>query len=180
MVDIVFPRTPADLAGMERGDVIVRVGATSVASLSDFVTAIQAIDLGQPYTLEVNREHKSEVLRIDPKAGPPPVTPPVTPPAPNTIRTVSPTLRQNRSRAGAATMGSLLVGSVLLVAGIYFGTYSSQNFTCNLYSSMGANQPVSCAWYQIAFAARDWCIGFGALFLLAILIDFIVVRPARK
>jgi len=25
VVDIVFPRTPADLAGMERGDVIVRV-----------------------------------------------------------------------------------------------------------------------------------------------------------
>jgi hypothetical protein len=178
VVDIVFPRTPADLAGMERGDVIMRVGQTSVASLNDFAAAIQEIDLGQLFTLEVVRGQKSEILRIEPKVRPPVVTPPVT----NNIRTASPTLRQNKLRAfnGSATMGCLVVGSILLVAGIYFGTYSSQNFACNLASAVGVNQPVSCAWYQIAYTVRDWCIGFGALFLLAILIDFIVALQSRK
>jgi predicted metalloprotease with PDZ domain len=75
-VDIVFPRTPADRAGIERGDVIVRVGDVSVVSMSDFTTAIQGIDVGQLFTLEVFRGQNSVVLTVDPNARPSVVAPP--------------------------------------------------------------------------------------------------------
>jgi hypothetical protein len=177
-VDIVFPRTPADLAGLLRDDVIVQVGDGSVKSMSDFVTAIQAIDLGQLFTLAVARGQESVVLRVDPNARRPIEKPLVSRTAP----TSSTAIRQQATRRmnGPSSSGSLILGIILVGAGIYFGTYANRYLDCAFANGIGGNQPVSCSWYQTAYSFRDWCIGVGAVFVLAPLVDLLVVRPQRK
>ena len=63
-VDLVFPRSPSDYAGLARGDVIVKVGLTPVENMGEFLGAIRSLDLEQRFTLEVRREQKLVTLDV--------------------------------------------------------------------------------------------------------------------
>ena len=144
-VDLIFPRTPADRAGLARGDVIVGVSGVAVESKSDFVAAIQGIDVGHLFTLTVVRDEKSLVLTVDPTTRPGVAAPKPTNTAPAARPAVYPNPTRTADRRSAK--GSLFFGVIFVIGGIYFGTYTTQNYACNLASALGVKQPVSCAWY---------------------------------
>ena len=165
LVDIVFPRTPAFTAGLRTGDIIVAVGQVSVQTMNEFIDAVRDIDLGERYTLAVDRDRVTKVLVVDPHAPLPKETP--TPPRVPTV--TSTTSRQSlaRSRERRSATGLIVLGVILVVAGVYFGNYALQNFACSYSSAFGVKPPVSCTWYQFAYGSRDWCIGVGAFFGVA-------------
>jgi hypothetical protein len=167
-VDNVFAGTLAERVGLQRGDVIVRVGDVPVASTSDITVAFRGIDVGHQFTLEVQRGQNSVVLTANPTPRPTVAAPAKT----NTMQVTYAASRQKEIRSSnrRSASGSLILGIIVLVAGLYFGKYAVQNLACNFASAVGANQPPSCAWYTIAYGARDWCIGFGALFIVVSLI----------
>jgi serine protease Do len=55
----VEPESPAVEAGLERGDVIVRVGETPVATLDDYARAVRALPHGEMIRLLVKRDGKN-------------------------------------------------------------------------------------------------------------------------
>ncbi len=57
-VKAVFPRSPADLAGLKVGDIITAVGSVEVTSLSDFVGALTAYTAGDKLSLEIGAKVK--------------------------------------------------------------------------------------------------------------------------
>ena len=188
-MDLIFPRTPADRAGLLRGDVIVGVSGISVESKSDFVAAIQGIDVEHLFTLSVVRGERSLVLTVDPTTRPvvaapkPAIGAGVAAPKPtNAAPVAKPAVYPNPTRRAdrRSARGSLFFGIVFVIGGIYFGSYTTQNYACNLASALGVKQPVSCAWYTFAYEARDWCIGFGAVLVVFGLIAFGAASQSRR
>jgi hypothetical protein len=164
VIDMVFLNTPAFGAELRQGDILVGVGQVSIVTLSEFVAAVQAIDLSQRFTLDVVRDGKTLTVELNPNYQPIKISPPP-PSAPSVARPIS---RQKvaRSRDRKSAVSSVFLGAILVAAGLYFGSYGVQNFACNAASAFGEKQPVSCAWYQFAYAAKDWSIGFGAFFFI--------------
>jgi putative serine protease PepD len=60
----VKPGSPADQAGLERGDVITAVGSTPITSAADLQSAIQADSVGQKVTLTIDRNGTSQQVQI--------------------------------------------------------------------------------------------------------------------
>ena len=56
MVSSLEASSPAALAGVERGDVILRVGDTIVRRIDDYARAVRAIPHGKPIALLVARK----------------------------------------------------------------------------------------------------------------------------
>jgi serine protease Do len=59
VVMLVEPESPAVEAGIERGDLILRVGEAAVANLDDYAKAVRAVPHGQMLKLLCRREGKS-------------------------------------------------------------------------------------------------------------------------
>ncbi len=72
-VEAVTPGGPADKAGVQQGDVIIRVGSTQVTQSSDVSAAIAARNPGDTVDVEVQRGGSTVVLHV--KLGAQPKTP---------------------------------------------------------------------------------------------------------
>jgi S1-C subfamily serine protease len=62
LVQFVTPDSPADEAGIEAGDIIVRIGDHSIQGFGDVFTAIRAADVGETVEVEVVRDGGRRVL----------------------------------------------------------------------------------------------------------------------
>jgi S1-C subfamily serine protease len=62
LVQFVTPDSPADDAGMEAGDIIVRIGDHPIEGFGDVFTAIRAADVGQTVEVEVVRDGDRRVF----------------------------------------------------------------------------------------------------------------------
>jgi len=67
LVQGVEANSPAAMAGVRAGDVVVRADTKAVASLSDWVKIIRDAK-GKPVTVVVLRDHKETVLTVTPEA----------------------------------------------------------------------------------------------------------------
>jgi S1-C subfamily serine protease len=67
LVSSVKPNTPASLAGMRAGDVVVQANGRPVSTTSDWSKAIKS-SKGRPLTVIVLRDKKEQTLTIDPDA----------------------------------------------------------------------------------------------------------------
>jgi serine protease Do len=63
LVSKVMPDSPAEKAGLKRGDVVVRFGDAQIASPSQLVSEVEQTPMGQKRTLEIVRDGKP--LRIE-------------------------------------------------------------------------------------------------------------------
>lgn len=163
-VNMVFPGTPAFGAGLIEGDVIVEVGQVTVGDFDEFIAAVRDIDLQQRFTFTVVRLGSNRVIEVDPSYRPPQMTPP---PRQYTNITVPASRNTVAGTVGKLPAGgTLILGLILIVAGIYFGNYAGRSFACNAASAFGVKQPISCVWYQFTYEVRDWFIGFGIFFAL--------------
>ena len=57
---------PADKAGVKAGDIIVELAGKKIENIYDYTHAIEALKIGQPVKLVVNRNGKRVELRIIP------------------------------------------------------------------------------------------------------------------
>ena len=57
--------SPAMLAGIRTGDVIVRLGDTQITNYSDYVTALQTYNVGDKITAVVMRKSQSEYVELE-------------------------------------------------------------------------------------------------------------------
>jgi len=69
IVDI-MPNAPAATAGLQAGDVILKVNETPVANASDVQGQVEASRVGGIISVEVRRQGKSQVFRVKPSAFP--------------------------------------------------------------------------------------------------------------
>lgn len=60
------PSGPAGQAGFRRGDLIVAVNGRAVASQEEFYTRLWEGQIGEPVTVEVRRQSRSEVITVRP------------------------------------------------------------------------------------------------------------------
>ncbi|RPJ23341.1 MAG: PDZ domain-containing protein, partial [Desulfobacteraceae bacterium] len=63
--------SPADRAGVKRGDVVLVVGGTSIASLSDYQDALAEFTTGDRITLKLFRRGKEISIPLQPASFPP-------------------------------------------------------------------------------------------------------------
>ncbi|MCU0596067.1 MAG: Do family serine endopeptidase [Desulfobacterota bacterium] len=71
LVSDVYGNSPADRAGVKRGDVVLTVGRTSVASLSDYQDALAEFTTGDRITLKLSRRGKEIAFQVQPASFPP-------------------------------------------------------------------------------------------------------------
>jgi serine protease Do len=71
LVSDVYGNSPADRAGVKRGDVVLVVGGTSVASLSDYQDALAEFTTGDRITLKLFRRGKEISIPLQPASFPP-------------------------------------------------------------------------------------------------------------
>lgn len=57
--------SPAMLAGIRTGDVIVRLGDTQITNYSDYITALQTYDVGDKITAVVMRKSQQEYVELE-------------------------------------------------------------------------------------------------------------------
>ncbi|MFL5342804.1 MAG: S1C family serine protease, partial [Gemmataceae bacterium] len=63
LVDAVYPETPASVAGLKTGDVILQLNDTAVRNENHLINMISAMPAGQQVRLQVWRERRSEELK---------------------------------------------------------------------------------------------------------------------
>jgi hypothetical protein len=93
----------------------------------------------------------------------------------------------NKVRRRVVGFSAFVVSSVVIL-GIFFislssylGSFSSQNFACNLASDAGESTPWTCVWYQSAYAVRNWVAGIGVVLIgVTILLSIRVVIEGRR
>lgn len=163
VVDLVFGSV-AKNAGIQWGDVIVAVGSIGVTNLSTFILAFDEIDLSRSFNLEIFREGQKLKLTVDPHYQPPRQA------LEPQRRAQSSSLSAKRKLRRSKGLFSLVVGFfmslLLIIGGVYFGTYSEQNFVCNAANAFGEPTPLSCTWYQLAYGGREWILGLGIFLAL--------------
>jgi serine protease Do len=71
LVSDVYGNSPADRAGVKRGDVVVRIEGTAVASLSDYQDALAEFTTGDRITLKLFRGGKETAIPLQPASFPP-------------------------------------------------------------------------------------------------------------
>ncbi len=71
LVSDVYGSSPADRAGVKRGDVIVVVGGTAVTTLSDYQDALAEFTTGDRITLKLFRRGKEISIPLQPASFPP-------------------------------------------------------------------------------------------------------------
>jgi putative serine protease PepD len=67
LVQRVTPESPADVAGMERNDIVVAIGESPVEGFADVFTAVRSFEVGEVVEIEVVRG--SETLTFDVELG---------------------------------------------------------------------------------------------------------------
>ena len=60
--------SPAEKAGLKGGDIIVEFGGQKVANIYDYTYALDAVKIGQPVKMVVQREGKRVTLSVTPEA----------------------------------------------------------------------------------------------------------------
>ncbi len=60
--------SPAEKAGLQGGDVIVQFGAQAITNIYDYTYALDAVKIGQPVKVSVDREGKRVELTVTPEA----------------------------------------------------------------------------------------------------------------
>jgi hypothetical protein len=60
--------SPAEKAGLQGGDVIVQFGAQKITNIYDYTYALDAVKIGQPVTVAVDRAGKPVELTVTPEA----------------------------------------------------------------------------------------------------------------
>ena len=60
--------SPADKAGLKAGDVIVEFGGQKVANIYDYTYALDAVKIGQPADIVVQRDGQRVTLKVTPEA----------------------------------------------------------------------------------------------------------------
>ena len=60
--------SPAEKGGLKGGDVIVEFGAQKIANIYDYTYALDAVKIGQPVKMIVEREGKRIELNVTPEA----------------------------------------------------------------------------------------------------------------
>jgi serine protease Do len=71
LVSDVYRNSPADRAGVKRGDVVLTVGGTAVATLSDYQDALAEFTTGDRISLKLSRRGKEISLPLQPAPFPP-------------------------------------------------------------------------------------------------------------
>jgi serine protease Do len=66
----VYANSPADRAGVKRGDVVVALGGTTVTSLSDYQDALAEFTTGDRLTLKLFRRGKEISIALQPASFP--------------------------------------------------------------------------------------------------------------
>jgi len=66
----VLDDSPADKAGLQPGDVIQKINGKSVKTASEVQDIVEASTVGAQLNLEINRNGKTQRLRIQPSAFP--------------------------------------------------------------------------------------------------------------
>jgi serine protease Do len=64
LVSQVVPGSPADAAGLRRGDVIVRFGDEAIGKMRDLPSVVSATEVGKKVDVEVIRDGKRETLTV--------------------------------------------------------------------------------------------------------------------
>ena len=59
---------PADVAGMQKGDVIVEISGQSIANIYDYTYAMDAVKIGEPVQVVVLRAGERLTLKVTPEA----------------------------------------------------------------------------------------------------------------
>lgn len=67
----VMNNSPAAIAGLQRGDVIIRVGNVEVEDASQVQEQVEASQIGEPLEMEVNRGGEIQVIQVQPGSLPP-------------------------------------------------------------------------------------------------------------
>jgi Do/DeqQ family serine protease len=75
LVSDVYGNSPADRAGVKRGDVVVVVGGTTVTTLSDYQDALAEFTTGDRITLKLFRRGKEISIPLQPASFPPELAP---------------------------------------------------------------------------------------------------------
>ena len=60
--------SPAEKGGVQGGDVIVEFGAQKIANIYDYTYALDAVKIGTPVKLIVERDGKRQELTVTPEA----------------------------------------------------------------------------------------------------------------
>ncbi len=63
-VEAVTPEGPADLAGMQAGDRVIRIGTKKVANIYDYMAATRSNNPGDTVTVVVLRSGKEVPLQV--------------------------------------------------------------------------------------------------------------------
>lgn len=71
LVSDVYGNSPADRAGVKRGDVVLVVGGTAVTTLSDYQDALAEFTTGDRITLKLSRRGKEISIPLQPASFPP-------------------------------------------------------------------------------------------------------------
>jgi len=71
-------------------------------------------------------------------------------------------------------VGTLALGVIAIIAGVYFRGYAPQSFSCNAATAFGVPAPKSCVWYQGAYQFRNWIIIFGIVSVVVAVIALTV------
>lgn len=66
MVIRVMEGTPAEAAGIQRGDVISKVNEVEVATATDVQAQVEVSNIGKPLKVEVERKGKTKILEVKP------------------------------------------------------------------------------------------------------------------
>ncbi|HEY9631368.1 MAG TPA: HhoA/HhoB/HtrA family serine endopeptidase [Coleofasciculaceae cyanobacterium] len=69
IVDI-MPSAPADSAGLRAGDIILKVNNVNVTSAADVQNQVEASRVGEPVSVEIMRQDRSQVVQVKPSAFP--------------------------------------------------------------------------------------------------------------
>ena len=70
-VDVVEPNSPAQVAGIQPGDLVLAAGDRTIEQGSDLVRAT-TLDAGAPMEWTIQRDGITEVVRVTPRVNPPP------------------------------------------------------------------------------------------------------------
>jgi len=70
VVNGVSPGSPAEKAGVKRGDIITQLGGQPVRGLGALQSAIEFAEVGAPLTLTVSRDGEAQEIKVSPEAQP--------------------------------------------------------------------------------------------------------------